>query len=96
LYQRKHAVYEQDGHAHRVKVEGYANKEKQKLQSMPFSALSTIDKVRRIPGLAPLMVVPYLLFAKGLMFSGKPGMVYLKQRVQAEWILQKALFLKSD
>lgn len=122
LYRRDAAQYAQDGHAHRVHIQGpvatlnnkiihddrkpysrwlqsqynYANQEQQKLAQTPFRELSWTDKVRRIPGLAPVLVIPYLLFIKGLLFSGKPGMLYVKQRIQAEYLLQKALFLPSE
>ena len=69
----------------------YALKEKQKILNTAFSDLSWTDKVRRIPCLAPVLVTPYLLFFKGLIFSGKPGLTYVKQRLIAEWVLQKTL-----
>lgn len=122
LYQRKFAHYQQDGHAHRVIIDGeitklkgkiihddrkahsrwlasqynYASKEKEKILSTTFNDLSWTDKIRRIPGLAPLLVAPYLLFAKGLLLAGKPGLIYTKERLQAEWILQKTLLFKRD
>ena len=118
LYQRKHAQYQQDGHAHRVAINGeigilnnkiihddrkpyqrwldsqhsYALKEQKKIRDTAYNDLSWTDKIRSIPGLAPLLVIPYLLLFKGLIFSGKPGITYIKQRIQAEWILQKTLF----
>jgi glycosyltransferase involved in cell wall biosynthesis len=122
LYQRKLAHYQQDGHAHRVCIDGdietldgkvvhddrkshqrwltsqygYAQKERQKFANTTFGNLSWPDKIRRVPGLALVLVVPYLLFAKGLLFSGRPGVIYIKQRFQAEWILQKVLLKKSS
>jgi len=122
LYKRKFAQYQQDGHAHRVNIDGdveflkgkiihddrkpqqrwlasqysYANKERQKILNTSFKQLSWTDKIRRIPILAPLLVLPYLLFVKGLLFSGKPGFTYIKQRFQAEWILQKTLLFNRD
>ena len=117
LYKRQFAQYQQDGHAHRVNIDGdveflkekiihddrksqhrwltsqysYAKKEREKILNTTFKQLSLADKIRRIPILAPLLILPYLLFVKGLLFSGKPGFIYIKQRFQAEWILQKAL-----
>lgn len=122
LYQRKFAQYQQDGHAHRVVINGnvgslngkiihddrkpyqrwlasqynYALKEQQKMRNTAFNDLSWADKVRLIPGLAPLLVAPYLLFFKGLIFSGKPGLTYMSQRLKAEWILQKTLLFKRS
>lgn len=71
----------------------YAEKEKHKINTSTFASLSWTDKIRCIPGLAPLLIIPYLLFIKGFLFSGRSGYIYLKQRFQAEWILQKTLFL---
>lgn len=123
LYQRQFAQYQQDGHAHRVSIDGrvetlqgkiihddrkshqrwlasqysYAKKEQQKIANTSFKKLSWSDKTRCIPGLAPTLVIPYLFFIKGLVLSGKPGLIYIKQRLQAEWILQKTLlFHRSD
>lgn len=121
LYRHDAAQYVQDGHAHRVRIQGkvstltnkiihddrkpysrwlksqykYARQEQQKFSQTTFSNRPWTDKVRSIPGLAPLAVIPYLLLVKGLLFSGKPGWIYLKQRIHAEYLLQKTLFLPS-
>ncbi len=120
LYRGNSARYVQDGHAHRIKVDGlvgglnekiihddrksharwfdsqvkYAKQEKQKLKAANFGELSLADKLRCIPLLSLLLMVPYLLVYKGLAFSGVAGVAYLKERLIAEWLLQKELFFR--
>lgn len=49
------------------------------------------DWLRLHPPLMPVVVFFYCLFVKGLLFSGRPGIIYTLQRVAAETIL--ALFI---
>ena len=67
----------------------YARQEAKKLKYESWSSLSNPDKLRKI-GAAPLLIFPYTLFAKGLIFSGWPGIVYSGQRLVAELALQLA------
>lgn len=68
----------------------YAQKEAYKLGSSAFSQLGFADKCRRLK-LGPLLIVPYLLFCKGLIFDGAIGREYLRQRLTAERLLQNEL-----
>lgn len=117
LYRQASACYQQDGHAHRVLIDGkverlqariqhddrkpwsrwlasqrrYASQEAEKLAQTPWAALSFADKMRKL-GIAPLLVLPYTLLIKGLIFDGKVGLEYSKQRFIAEYYLQLARF----
>lgn len=71
----------------------YALLETNKLRNTPFSELGWTDRVRKIPGLAPLAVIPYLLVGKRLLLDGAAGLKYLRQRITAESILQYYLYL---
>lgn len=72
----------------------YAKQEADKLSSTPWSELTVNDKIRCIPMLAPLIILPYTLIIKGTVLDGFTGLTYTWQRVTAEWILQKARFRK--
>lgn len=75
----------------------YAAQEAEKLSGNTFATLSWPDRMRFI-GIAPLLVVPYTLFYKGLISSGSAGLEYTWQRFVAELHLQFArikLALKS-
>ena len=117
LFRKSVAGYSQDGHAHRVVLDGdvlllaagmyhddrksrgrwvqsqksYCRQEAIKLRETPFRRLALPDKVRRIPGLSLLLLLPYLAVVKGLVLSGRPGWKYMKQRLYAETLLQYAL-----
>lgn len=69
----------------------YAAQEAEKLAATPFASLSWPDRMRYL-GIAPLLVVPYTLFFKGLVGSGSAGLEYTWQRVIAEVYLQSARF----
>jgi hypothetical protein len=69
----------------------YAAQEAEKLAATPFTSLSWPDRMRYL-GIAPLLVVPYTLFFKGLVGSGSAGLEYTWQRVIAEAYLQSARF----
>ena len=67
----------------------YAQQEAIKLQQERWPELSLADRARK-SGLAPLMVLPYTLFFKGLILNGWPGVIYTGQRFIAESCLQIA------
>lgn len=72
----------------------YAKQEAAKLAEASFSALPIQDKLRVI-GLAPLVVIPYTLFIKGIIINGLPGLQYTWQRLIAECCLQVARLRKK-
>jgi glycosyltransferase involved in cell wall biosynthesis len=116
LYRQGSAHYRQDGHAHKVVINGmieslsnvifhddrkpyirwitaqkkYARQEAKKLRSTPLRQLEFPDLCRRL-GIAPILIAPYLMFRKGLIFDGKVGWEYTKQRLIAEVCLLIAL-----
>lgn len=128
LYKKSSACYLQDGHAHKVRINGkskedsldgsiqslneriqhddrkpyarwlssqskYAAQEVIKLNDSPWVELSTQDKMRKL-GVAPLLVIPYTLFARGLILDGWLGLKYTWQRFVAEHLLQTARLKK--
>ena len=64
----------------------YALMEAEKIKEKKIANMSWSDRVRLV-GLGPLMVVPYTLFLKGLVFDGWPGLTYTRQRFVAECYL---------
>lgn len=117
LYQRRHAHYRQDGHAHRVVVDGevgalrthifhddrkplsrwlasqagYARQEAHKIRSTPPSELSWPDRVRLVPGVAPLAAAVYAGVVRRCLLDGRAGVAYVAQRAIAESILMLEL-----
>jgi len=73
----------------------YQMQEVEKLMSRPWADLGLADKLRRTRVLGPLAVAVHCLFAKGLIFDGKAGLLYTAQRVTAEFILSMHL-LRRD
>ena len=67
----------------------YARQEAEKLSQQSWSDLTMPDKLRK-SGVAPVLILPYALIAKGLIFSGWAGLVYSSQRLVAEFALQLA------
>jgi glycosyltransferase involved in cell wall biosynthesis len=65
----------------------YAAAEAEHLLSSPPEALRTNDRVRLSGWLAPLLVLPYVLIAKGCLFDGWPGWFYALQRLLAESVI---------
>ncbi|MGB8363057.1 MAG: glycosyltransferase family 2 protein [Rhizomicrobium sp.] len=65
----------------------YARKEVDFLFSAPRSALSRIDRIRRTGWIAPLLVLPYVLFWKGCIRDGWAGWYYAFQRLLAETVI---------
>ncbi len=120
LYRKDKARYQQDGHAHKVAIEGeisqlssliqhddrkpyarwiasqhkYADQEAHKLKMTNWQKLSWPDRCRK-SGLGPLLVLPYTLIVKGLILDGSAGLEYSRQRLTAELLLFKALFIQN-
>ena len=67
----------------------YALQEASKLASTPYKELRMQDKLR-VLGIAPLLVIPYTLLVRGVVFDGLPGVEYTWQRTLAECYLQLA------
>lgn len=64
----------------------YARQEADKLLRTSWRDLSWPDRARRLL-LAPVLVVAYCLFIKGLVLDGRPGLAYTWQRFYAEKLL---------
>jgi glycosyltransferase involved in cell wall biosynthesis len=73
----------------------YQAEEAEKLSGKSWSELGWADRLRRTRVLGPLAVAVHCLFAKGLLFDGKAGLLYTAQRVTAEIILSMQL-LRRD
>ncbi len=69
----------------------YANQEAVKFKNTSFSNMKLIDKLRFL-GLGPLLVIPYTLFARGVILNGSAGLKYTYQRMIAELYLLRARF----
>jgi glycosyltransferase involved in cell wall biosynthesis len=69
----------------------YAALEAEKLATVPEESLGLPDRLRRTGWAAPLVVVPYTLFVRGLILDGWRGVFYAFQRGYAELLL--ALYL---
>lgn len=67
----------------------YAAQEAKKLSQNKWRDLGWPDRFR-VLGIAPLLVLPYTLIAKGLAMNGLAGWQYAKQRLMAEIYLQIA------
>jgi glycosyltransferase involved in cell wall biosynthesis len=65
----------------------YARLERDKLAAADPATLPIQDRIRRRGFLAPIAVLLYCLFRKGMIFDGWPGWFYTYQRVGAEVIL---------
>ena len=122
LYRRARARYRQDGHAHRVVIDGgvtqlrskvmhddrkplgrwlssqasYAAQEATKILSMPSSELGWTDRVRLVPGLAPVAAAVYAGVVRGCVLDGKAGLAYIGQRAIAESILMLELLQRRQ
>jgi glycosyltransferase involved in cell wall biosynthesis len=69
----------------------YAQLEAKKLLHASPDTLSQQDRIRQKIVFAPVLVLLYALFAKGLIFDGWPGWYYAFQRTLAETILSLRL-----
>jgi len=70
----------------------YMRDEAAKLRTAEPGTLNAAGRIRKLRVVAPFVVVPYLLFAKGLIFDGRAGLRYVLERFLAEAILSIALF----
>lgn len=57
------------------------------IRNSRFAELGWADRIRKVPGLSPLVVLFYVLFVKGAILDGRAGITYAIQRVVAEAIL---------
>ena len=73
----------------------YQVQEAVKLTTLPWRELGWPDRIRRTRLLGPPAVAVHCLFTKGLLFDGKPGLVYTTQRLIAELLLSFYL-LRGD
>lgn len=71
----------------------YASQEAEKMSKTPWHELSWADRIRFV-GLAPLIILPYTLFVKGLIRNGFAGLEYSFQRFIAELYLIRARLIK--
>lgn len=122
LYRRESAHYEEDGHAHRVRISGnvqplngkinlddrkplsrwlqsqdqYFKIEARHLLTTPNAQLNRPDRLRKRVYFAPAAIFLYLLFGRGLIFSGWPGWYYVAQRTLAELLLSLRLITERE
>lgn len=113
LYRAGGARYENEGHGHRIRLQGrvlalksviyhddrkplsrwlgsqlkYAAREAAHLLETPRERLGRVDRIRLMGWPAPILVVVYVLFAKGAILDGKAGWFYAFQRLLAEVLL---------
>ena len=113
LYRTAAGRYANEGHGHRLRIEGrieplrhpiyhddrkplsrwldsqrrYARAEAEHLLSAPRDQLSTNDRIRLTGWLAPILVLPYVLVAKGCLLDGRAGWFYALQRLLAEVVI---------
>ena len=64
----------------------YRMKEAEKLLTAPRAQFDLYDRLRLL-GVAPILTPFYCLFAKGLIFDGKAGLLYTFERTYAELLL---------
>jgi glycosyltransferase involved in cell wall biosynthesis len=65
----------------------YAAREAAHLLETPRERLGRIDRIRLMGWPAPILVLGYVLFAKGVILDGKAGWFYAFQRLLAEVLL---------
>lgn len=113
LYRVAGARYENEGHGHRIRLQGrisglkgviyhddrkplsrwlgsqlkYAAREAAHLLETPRERLGRVDRLRLMGWPAPILVLGYVLFAKGAILDGKAGWFYAFQRLLAEVLL---------
>ena len=113
LYRVSGARYENEGHGHRIRLQGrvsdlkgkiyhddrkplsrwlgsqlkYAVREAAHLLETPREHLGRVDRIRLMGWPAPILVLGYVLFAKGAILDGKAGWFYAFQRLLAEVLL---------
>jgi len=69
----------------------YSRLEAVKLHNSTQIDFSLPDRIRRWRWIAPILTLPYCLFAKGLILDGVPGLLYSLQRTYAELLLSLRL-----
>ena len=74
--------------------DNYARLERDKLLAANPRHLDRADRIRTLRVVAPIVVLVYCLFFKGLILKGIPGWYYTYQRVVAELVL--CLYLIED
>jgi glycosyltransferase involved in cell wall biosynthesis len=72
----------------------YAGLEKQLIRSTRWKELSLSNKLRKCIVVTPILVPVYILFIKGAVLSGIPGLKYAGQRLIAECLLSYHLLFK--
>jgi glycosyltransferase involved in cell wall biosynthesis len=113
LYRVGGARYENEGHGHRIRLQGrvsnlsgviyhddrkplsrwlasqlrYAAREAAHLLEASPERLGRVDRIRLMGWPAPILVLGYVLFAKGAILDGKAGWFYAFQRLLAEVLL---------
>lgn len=113
LYRVGRARYENEGHGHRIRLQGrvsnlegviyhddrkplsrwlasqlkYAAREAAHLLETPPERMGRVDRIRLMGWPAPILVLGYVLFAKGAILDGKAGWFYAFQRLLAEVLL---------
>ena len=75
--------------------QGYACLEAEKIKKWSWFALPISGKVRRLPLVSVVVSPVYLLFYKGLWRDGRRGLKYIWQRLVAEWLIQKSLWVMA-
>ncbi len=65
----------------------YAVLEADKLRATPDADLNTPDRLRRTGWANVVVIFPYALFVRGLVWDGLPGVLYAMERLYAELIL---------
>jgi glycosyltransferase involved in cell wall biosynthesis len=70
----------------------YMRDEAGKLRAAAPGTLNAAGRVRKLRVFAPLLILPYVLFAKGLILDGRAGWRYAFERFLAELMLSIELF----
>lgn len=73
----------------------YAAQEANKILAASARELSWSDRVRLVPGLAPIAVTIYAGVVRGCVLDGKPGLAYIGQRAIAESLLMLELLSRK-
>lgn len=120
LYRVEGARYDNEGHGHRIRLQGrvaalegriyhddrkplsrwlgsqlkYAAREASHLLEAPRDRLGRADRIRLMGWPAPILVLGYVLFAKGAILDGKAGWFYAFQRLLAEVLVALELLDK--
>ncbi|HJW92275.1 MAG TPA: glycosyltransferase family 2 protein [Thermoanaerobaculia bacterium] len=70
----------------------YMRQEALKLRTADPRTLGVSSRIRKLRVIAPLVILPYTLFGKGLILDGRAGLHYAMERFIAELILSWELF----